>query len=143
MSLEVHWDRLEGLINLGLSCSTRMARLALVRMLARMCGVGGGTSPQLGPSVRRVCACAVAGKEALGGYRLLVHWSLLVQACLFVTGVSQPAFALAWFADVWGFIQDVGLQHGGTNQLARSSEAGMVVVWKQVGELANGAHICA
>lgn len=51
VSLEAHWDKLEKLIDFGLSCSTRMARLALVRMLARMCGVGGGTSPQLGPAV--------------------------------------------------------------------------------------------
>lgn len=51
MSLEAHWERLERLITFGISCSTRLARLALVRMLARMCGVGGGTSPQLGPAV--------------------------------------------------------------------------------------------
>jgi hypothetical protein len=51
VSLEAYWDKLEGLITFGISCSSRLARLALVRMLARMCGVGGGTSPQLGPAV--------------------------------------------------------------------------------------------
>jgi hypothetical protein len=60
LSLEAHWDKLEALINFGLSCSTRVARLALVRMLARMCGVGGGTSPQLGPAVSHFTVHVVA-----------------------------------------------------------------------------------
>ena len=50
-ALEAHWDRLEELINFGLACSTRLARLALVRMLARMAGLGAGMAPLLGPKV--------------------------------------------------------------------------------------------
>jgi hypothetical protein len=65
VSLEAYWDRLESLITFGISCSSRLPRLALVRMLARMCGVGGGTSPQLGPAVStdesRVMSHAGAG----------------------------------------------------------------------------------
>lgn len=43
---------MQALVKFGLSSSTRLARLALVRMLTRMCGVGGGTPPELGPLVR-------------------------------------------------------------------------------------------
>jgi len=46
-----HWGRLEGLITFGMFCSTRLARMALTRMLARMCGLGGGMSPLLAPQV--------------------------------------------------------------------------------------------
>lgn len=56
-ALESHWDKLEGLIDFGLSCSTRIARLALVRMLVRMAGLGAGMAPLLGPKV-----CAGPGK---------------------------------------------------------------------------------
>jgi hypothetical protein len=50
-SLEANWDKLERLMNFGLSCSTRLARLALVRMLTRIAGLGAGMAPLLGPKV--------------------------------------------------------------------------------------------
>lgn len=53
-AIEVHWDSLERLVDFGLSCSTRFARLALVRMLVRMAGLGAGLAPLLGP---KVCSC--------------------------------------------------------------------------------------
>ncbi len=64
-ALEVHWERLEHLITFGLSCSTRMARLTVVRMLTRMAGLGAGLAPLLGAKVcvwPRILAVAGVGR---------------------------------------------------------------------------------
>lgn len=64
-ALEVHWDRLERLIDFGLSCSTRMARLAVVRMLTRMAGLGAGMAPLLGPKVRNAASAHMCSRSLL------------------------------------------------------------------------------
>jgi hypothetical protein len=73
-ALQVHWERLEGLIDFGLACETRLVRLALVRLLARAAGLGAGMALVLAPKVRATSFCGSCRGRA--GVR---HWCELAK----------------------------------------------------------------